>query len=93
MDSIRQGLQLKKKTEAEAAAATEKPQDLQSILFAGIRRHADLMNGRDQDKPKPQPERNNNAPAGGLSTKLNPNVQKRLAQQSDSDSDGNASDW
>jgi hypothetical protein len=58
------------------------------VLFAGIQRHAALMNGRDVEK-KPQPK-----PQDSLSGKFDPAIQKRLVQQQEeSDSDTSDDDW
>jgi len=99
MDAIRQGMKLKKVDEDAAAAATTPcakpaqsgPPSLQSVLFAGIQRHADLMNGKAdpfKQAPKKQPET--------LTTRLAPNIQKRLMEQesdNEESEDSEGDDW
>lgn len=94
MDSIRQGLKLKKIDDPNNSAPAQKPkptsgaESLQSALFAGIQRHAALMNG------KGDPKNNEGKQAdGGLGKSFNSSIQKRLmAQESESESESD-DDW
>lgn len=89
LDSIRQGLTLKK---VDSAAQQDAPaggggNDIQSLIFAGIKRHAALMNGQDPDEvKKPTTAATTTAKNDDSLTSKFANIQKRLDQYQDEES-------
>lgn len=104
LDSIKNGLQLKKVTEEDVQAQSTKPvpgpaasagNNLQAALFAGIKRRAAIMNGKDPDAERPPPSKPAE-PAGqpGLTKTFDARIQQRLQkQQSDSEHSESDDDW
>lgn len=92
LDSIRQGLKLKKVDDndhasASASSSASQSNDIQSLIFAGIKRHAALMNGHDPDEKIAQAKQKKAAtPGDNLASKFE-SIQKRLDDYHNADDD------